>query len=177
MSLMICAIASGAISCTGPDAKKASVQVTVKGVRYSFPYDHVLVTQLSEQRFHVVICPLGHARERRTRDTISLTLSDKNYRELATPTSLPAGIDLANVPVVSSISSGPAGKFDVVKSDVGPVVCYPGPYNTNCGFSIHDANLKWSVQFDRSRLGEVATIKAGAEDALVGYRRSATIMR
>lgn len=171
-SLFILTMSLCVTACTGADESAEMSKATVRGVTYSFPPDHVRVNDITDRLFHVVVYPFENARGRKTPDTVTLTLSDKNYRGLAKPVRLPDGVALADIPVVAHISDGPIGTYDVVQTKIGPAVCSTGRHLTDCGFSIIDADLKWSVTFDRSRLSKVLEIKTGAEKALRSYRQA-----
>lgn len=70
--------------------------------------------------------------------------------------------------VISGVSDQ-FGKFESIESPVGTVVCKNTPY-WSCGFALQDGSVRWSVVFDRQRVGDVKNLKEEALNLLSSYR-------
>jgi hypothetical protein len=77
------------------------------------------------------------------------------------------------IPTISRLNDNRFAAFQVMNDPDGPVICGDAMPHFNCGFRIDDGPVRWSVLFDRGRLGQVKRIRAQAEAAIRSYRAPA----
>ena len=155
----ITVIMAAALMCAGC-SEPAPTTATVRGVSYVIPAREVTSEVLTlPSRIYVRTAPPG-ADFDLILDAFRVYLPNKQG---------------PGVPTISALNDNRFGKFEVIASADGPVVCYVEPIGPrfNCGISIDDGPVKWSALFDRDQLGRVAAIRREARATIARYLRSA----
>jgi hypothetical protein len=74
------------------------------------------------------------------------------------------------VPRISRLNDVRFQEFTVIEGRSGPVVCTDRQPHFNCGFSIEDGPVRWSVLFDQKHLPRSEELRAEAEARIQAYR-------
>lgn len=133
-------------------SKMSKNAVTVESLPYSFPRSHInSLVRPDEGHLYVRLHPPG---ERFA--LLHHPMSDRQQRKEGR----------IIIPTISGRFSRPAP----IKTDVGEVFCIDIPH-FSCGFELYDRDVRWSVLFDRERLGDVVAMNDRATILLSEYRR------
>lgn len=130
-------------------------QLTIGNVTYTFPAEHV---------FSFTNAGEGHpfARIRPPEAEFDLIYDSllKHKRNWEGPTTTP----------VAGINDHPADSFEKYESDGVVIVCRVGQPHYNCGLSITDETVQWSVVFDRQKVSQGKSVRDAAVQLLRKYR-------
>ena len=77
----------------------------------------------------------------------------------------------ASVPTISRLNDHSFSNFDVHRSPSGAVICGDNFPHFNCGLRVTDGQVRWSVLFDRDRIGRADQIRLEATAVIRSYRR------
>jgi hypothetical protein len=75
-----------------------------------------------------------------------------------------------DIPRISRLNDVRFQKFSYLSRPGGVVVCTDRQPHFNCGLSIEDGPVKWSVLFDRKELDHSDQLRADAESLIKAYR-------
>ena len=140
------------IALAGCSDSSASI-VTVEGLPYSFPRNHVnSIVKPEDGHLYVRLHPPGH-----NFALMHHPRSDRRQRE-------------ESKLIIATINTSRFSKNWSIATEVGEVICVDRPH-FNCGFELYDHELSWSVVFDRAQLPEVSNLKREASSLLANYRR------
>jgi len=127
--------------------------VTVDGLPYSFPKDHInSLVKPDDGHLYVRLHPHGH-------DFALLhhPRSDRRQKEV-------------NRLIIPTVNESRFVKYRSISTDAGEIICTDIPHY-NCGFELYDRDIRWSVVFDQARISNVAKMKEEASELLTNYRR------
>jgi hypothetical protein len=141
----------GLVGCVKVEATKT---FTVAGVVYSFPAEHVdAISDANGERPYARIVP-PNAR--------FILIYSKNIER--------GNQQGSDVPTIVNINDVP-GKYEILDTTAGKVVCEPSLREYNCGMRLYDRKVPWNVLFNRRDVGMSVAMKAAASDWLSKYRR------
>jgi hypothetical protein len=149
-------------ACQQTPSNSSEVTVRLRGTTYVFPKRDVVASVFPPHgTLFVRIAPKGK--------NFNLVLDERNHyipnRQGKT------------IPTISRINDVRFQKFQIITLDFGTVVCGRGWPHFNCGFRIDDGAVRWSVLFDRERLGDVSSIRHEALSVISFYRKSSNVER
>ena len=149
-------VAAGLLSLSAACSQREPTSVTVRGMSYQFPREHVSASAVEQSgMIFVRIAPPG-AKFHLVLDAFSPYLP-------------PVKPDL---PRISRLSDNRFDQYEVVGSAEVPVICSLGPRpHYNCGLSVDDGPVKWGVLFDRDQVERAGDIRQEATSAIRRYRR------
>ena len=142
--------------CGKGNSQMSDIAISIRGAEYKIPKTHVRGAALSPREMAFIRINPPDEDFDLILDAFDPYLANKQ------------GPD---VPTISRLNSNRFGRFEVIASAVGPVVCSLGPeIHFDCGFEISDGNVKWDVLFDRVNLAKSSTYKRSAERMIESYR-------
>lgn len=126
--------------------------VTVEGLPYSFPRDHVnSIVRPEDGHLYVRLHPPGQ--------NFALMLHPRSDRRQREEGEL----------IIATLNTSRYSKHWSVATKVGDVVCIDRPH-FNCGFELYDHEQRWSVVFDGDQLPDISRMKREATSLLASYR-------
>lgn len=133
-------------------------QVTIEGLPYSFPKDHVsgFTTPQGGGTF-VRLKPPGEA--------FLLVLDSKADR---------LQMETGRI-IVSRINFSEFSRVTELHQDGETVICGEFTHN-NCGFQIDDDGFRWNIIFDREKLPDVTAFRERARGLISSYRRKKDVV-
>lgn len=78
----------------------------------------------------------------------------------------------SDIPRISKLNDVRFQEFSVTRLPSGPVVCTERQPRFNCGLSINDGPVTWSVLFDKENLSRSEEIRTQAVALIQSYRSS-----
>lgn len=144
------AVATGCLGCSRMPSTQT---LTVSGVTYTFPREHVEAYAPPEQgRAYVRLLPAG-----------------SNYLLIYSLDAFKPNRQGPEIPTIPTINFAP-GKIQVSKVYDSLVVCTPEKRRYNCGIQLKDAGVVWSMLFDELDISRVNLLRQEAVKALESYR-------
>jgi hypothetical protein len=144
---------------TGCSETPSAKTLTISGVTYTFPSEHVEAASSEDGR--------PYARMRAPGGAFYLEYSDDIER---------TNQQGADVPTIPSINSAPGphnALIEVINTPAGKVVCDRAPRrNYDCGMRVFDSGVPWSVHFQERDLPRVGALKSAVDRMLASYRNS-----
>ncbi len=132
--------------------------LTISGVTYTFPRDHVdAVSRPEEEGRYARLHPPGS----------EYYLEHSRTAEWSNE----QGPDVPTIPHINAAPGPHNIHIEVIRTSAGVVVCDRSPRpEYDCGMRIIDAGVPWSVHFNRRHLPRLDTFKAAVESLLASYR-------
>jgi hypothetical protein len=132
--------------------------VTISGVTYTFPGDHVdaISPPQEDSRYARIHAP-----------------GSEFYLEHSTSGKWPneQGSDVPTIPHINSAPGPHNADIEVIRTSAAVVVCDRAPRpEYDCGMRIIDAGVPWSVHFNRRHLSRIDALKSTVEKVLASYR-------
>jgi hypothetical protein len=141
--------------CRDSDAQRS---ITVSGITYRFPKDHV-----------GGFVPDGnvgpYVRLRPPGENFSLVYSKDVYRPNE------QGPNVPTIAHVNHVPRSPTFQVTTQESDAGLIVCFSETLRFGCGLRITDKNVPWSLLFSSKDAPQAVNMAARAERHLSTYRR------
>lgn len=143
------------VACNFGGANMKSKTVSLHGVTYRFPNEHISAAVIPpEGRLYVHLAPPGAI--------FVLVLDEWGDRPS------PHG---PGIPRISRLSDNRFGKFTAIQTPDGTVVCDQGPQpRFNCGILLKDGPVNWAVLFDKEQINKAPEIRAQAVSIIRTYR-------
>jgi hypothetical protein len=153
---MVLLMASMIAACAGGGSKVSNTEVTVRGVKYSIPKNHIRAAALTPANMtFVYIGPPGE-KFHLVLDAFKPYLPNKSG---------------FGVPTISRVNDNRFGEYEVVQIKSGVVVCtkVKKPH-LDCGLEVDDHGVKWGVLFDKEDIGNSDSIRDRAKAFVLAYR-------
>jgi hypothetical protein len=140
--------------CKDMSRKSDLNDITFHGVTYDFPKEHVSTS---------VIPPEG-------RLFVRLSPPNANFHLILDQWGDQPSDQGPDFPRISRLNDA-FGKYSLISSTAGPIVCSLGPEpHFNCGIQVEDGPVKWGVLFDKKYVSEAPQIRAQATSLIKSYR-------